>query len=699
MTDEELLKIVGEERKRSIGFGEQDNGELASARERALRYYRGDVTKDIPSLANRSQAVSTDVAEAIETVLPDVMEIFIGGDDVATFTPQGEDDEDSAREESEFVRHVIFTENPGFLVFNTAFKDALLVRTGLFHWRWEDEEKTEEKTYGPMDAETLGVLMQQVPGVEPMEQDGAFIGVQQQRKLHGKVHVEAWPPEDFAVAVDTVNLRDATYCVARSRPRVQDLIARGVSPEIARALKPYTYPDQQVPQARDEAGENYLTMGDSVGDLRQVEIRSHYIRLEEGGELNYWRIDTDSEETVLISKEQVSCIPFGAITPYINSHRFYGESVADKLIEVQKIKTTLLRMFLDDGYFALNQRMSVDMTQANEFTISDLLRNEPNMPVRTKGPNAVAPLRAGGLNFDALAALEYTSVMGEQRTGIVRNAQGLNPDSLHETAKGAMALISAAQKRVRYIARVFAETGVKDLIVGVHDLLRSGYGAPTEEGVERANPAAKLATGWKEVEPGSWKERCDVDVQIGIGSAGREQDAMFTMQLMEVQQQMAMGGLSGITVTPENIYNAAIRLAQTGNVKNPKLFFSDPKEAPPQEPKPDPEMAKVQGQLQLEQAKAAGSMQLEQAKGQAKLETDAQAAQQDYKLSMAKLQGEMELKRYQIDQELQLKREQLVAELQLKRELGMAQTAVTREVGHAKVNASTSTVEAGGEPG
>lgn len=699
MTDEELLSLVGNERKRAIGFGETDSGELVGARERALRYYRGDVTRDIPSLVGRSQAVSTDVAEAIETVLPDVMEIFIGGDDVATFTPLGEEDEDQAREESEFVRHVIFTENPGFLVFNTAFKDALLVRTGLFHWRWEDEESEEAEDYGPMDEETLGVLAQQVPGIETRaNEDGSFGASLTKRKLHGKVCVEAWPPEDFSVAADTITLRDATYACARSRPRVQDLIVRGVDAEVARNLPSYSHPDQQVELARDMAGENDSRSNDTNGDLRQVEVHSHYIRLEEGGELVYWRVDTNSEETTLIDKEQVSCIPFGAITPYINSHRFYGESVADKLIEIQKIKTTLLRMFLDDGYFALNQRMQVDMTFANEFTISDLLRNEPNMPVRTKG-NALSPLRAGGLNFDALAALEYASVMSEQRTGIVRNAQGLNPDSLHETAKGAMALISAAQKRVRYIARIFAETGVKDLIRGVHDLLRSGYGAETEEGVERANPTAKLGKGWKQVEPGSWKERCDIDVQIGIGSAGREQDLMVMQQVMEIQQQMAMGGLGGIIVKPDNIYNAAKRFAQAGNIKTPELYFSDPAEAEPQPPKPDPEMAKVEGQMQLEQQKAMGQFQLEQAKTEAKTQSDAQAAQQDYDLSMMKMQGEMELKRYQIDQELQLKREQLVAELQLKRELGMAQAEVQHSIGQAKVSASTSTVEPGGDPG
>lgn len=694
-TDDELLKMVGEERKRSIGFGEGESGELESARERALLYYKGDVTKDIPTLLNRSAATSTDIAEAVETALPDLLEVLIGGDDVATFTPQNADDEDRAREESEFVKHVIFNENDGFLTFYSAIKDALLVKTGIFHWWWHEEEKSEELGVVPAEEADMVEAVMEIAGktLEREDQDGGASF--SQTKRHGKICIKAVSPEDFTVGRDTVSLKDATYCAMRDRPRVQALIARGVDAEVARSLKSYTQPSQTVANARDEAGEESLNADDATGDLRQVEVRAHYVRLlGEKDKLEVWRIVTDSEEKVLIEKEEVGSVPFGAITPYINAHRFYGESLADKLFEVQKIKTTLWRMHLDDGYFALNQRMQVDMNYASEFTISDLLRNEPNMPVRTKGP-AVTALRAGGLNFDPLAALEYASTVGEARTGVVRNAQGLNPDTLHDTAKGAMALINAAQKRIRLIARVIAETGVKDLYLGVHALMRRGYGA---EG-ERVAPTAKLSGQWKEVQPGKWSERAAVDVQVGIGSAGREQELIILTELMQVQERMAMAGLGGVIIKPENLYNAAKRFAQAGNLKTPDLYFSDPKDAEPQPPKPDPEMMKVQGQLQLEQGKAQATLQLEHQKSQAKLQSDATNAQMQSELELQKMDREFELKRYQIDAELGLKREQLVAEIALKRELGMLQAQVAHETGMAKVSASTSSVEVGGDPG
>jgi hypothetical protein len=123
-------------------------------------------------------------------------------------------------------------------------------------------------------------------------------------------------------------------------------------------------------------------------------------------------------------------------------HRFYRRERRGQAVRDPAIKTALLRMWLDSGYFALNQRMDVDMNKANEFTIADLLRNEPGVPVRGKGERGEADLgRRAWLRSAAGPGVRLHH--GRGRTGIVRNAQGLNPDTLHDTAKGAMALMTA----------------------------------------------------------------------------------------------------------------------------------------------------------------------------------------------------------------------------------------------------------------
>jgi hypothetical protein len=265
---------------------------------------------------------------------------------------------------------------------------------------------------------------------------------------------------------------------------VQDLIEQGYDKDTLAKLPSYESDHtEEIEYARDTAGET-----DEEGEpniLRQVEVIEHYIRVDydEDGKPEYYKVLAGGDETIILDIERVDCVPFAAITPYPQTHRLFGRSLADLMVEVQRIKTALLRLMLDSGYFALNQRAEVAMDRANEFTISDLINNTPGRPVRSKTGEAIKPIRAGSLSFDVQGALEYVATMGEQRSGIVRNAQGLNPDTLHDTAAGAQQLMSAAQKRVRMIARVFAETGVKDLFLGLHDMLRQ----------VGSDPARKLA--------------------------------------------------------------------------------------------------------------------------------------------------------------------------------------------------------------
>jgi hypothetical protein len=392
-------------------------------------------------------------------------------------------------------------------------------------------------------------------------------------------------------------------------------------------------------------------------------------------------------------------------------HRFYGESVADKLYEVQRIKTVLLRMLLDSGYFALNQRNYVDMTKANEFTIPDLLANEPGRPVRGNGEMAVTPLSAGALSFDVFNAMEFASTLAEQRSGIVRNAQGLNPDTLHDTAQGAIQLIMAAQKRIRLIARIFAETGVKDLFLGVHDMLRRGY-SDAPEGKSYSPAQAKLGNQWKAIDPSQWPERQALTVHVGIGSAGREHDMMIATQRLNLMQPLVQlqGGANGPFIDPTNVHNALGAWERAAGSKNPDLYWSDPAQAPPQPPKPDPEMAKVQADMQLRQGQAQADAALAQQKAQSDAALQAQKhqdsmaaaeaqAQREHEQKLAQIQTEGALRRWQIEQELQLKRETLAAELEMKRELGLLQAHSQHQVGMAKVDASAKPPEPGGEPG
>jgi hypothetical protein len=638
--DKTMLQMVRVEMQRSVGF--ENDQALRNDRLRALDYYKGDMKADIPSLPNRSRAVSNDVADAVETILPDIMEIFTAGGDVAVFEPTKPGDEDAARQETDYLNHVIFQENPGFLNLMTGFKDGLLLKTCLFEYGWKKDYSDEDFTGKSLPELIKASESGQVVNVKRDEPDPDYPNSEETysftvRSDCSRAEYWAVPPDDFGVSPDTIRIADATYCVVRSRPRVQDLIAEGYDEKIVLKLEPYApTQDQQLQQARDTAGEHLQSQTtDTTTDmLRQVEIRKHYIRLKdrEGDDFDIWRVVTNSTADTLIDIRKEQRIPFAAGSPYLVAHRFYGLSLADNLVSTQQIKTVFTRMLCDSGYFALNQRYEVAMDQANDYTISDLLRNEPAVPVRSKSGNAVRPLSAGGLGFDAYAALEYFSTVGEQRSGVVRNAQGLNPDTLHDTAKGAMALMQAAQRRVRMIARVLAETCIKELYLGLHALIRENAEAAT---------IARLNGKWVPIDPTSWGERNAMTIEVGLGAAGREADLAALNTLASAMNAIVVqqGGAQGPIVTLDNAYNAAIDLAKALGRKQPERYFTDPKEAPPAEAKPDPNIVKAQIQAQTAMQKAGIDAQVKQ-----------QANQTQAILKQQQTQAEAALKKYEIDQ-------------------------------------------------
>jgi hypothetical protein len=645
-SDADFLRIVDDE-CRSVGFGEGDAGELARVRIRAQEYRQGRIN-DLPVLRGRSAAVDSTLADAVDTLMPDVMEVFFGGDDVVTFQADGAADEAQAREETEAVTHVVFHQNDAFRAFHDAIQDALLNRTGLFHWWWEECERPTgcAEAEGPEQAAAMAALASlDKPWTRARltARDDGSVAVDL-CELRGRVCIRAVPSEDFTVAADTVTLRDAAYCALRDRPRVQDLIARGVSPAVARALPHASSRQDEMATVRDEAGENDRAGESGVDDLRIVEVRTHYLRLDADGdgELEIWRVETDAEQTRLLQKERVSQIPFGALTPYLSAHRFHGESLADKLFEVMRIKTVLLRMLLDSGYFALNQRMEVSEEQASEFTISDLLNNAPNVPVRSRTGQAVRPISAGALSFDVFSAMEFMSTVAEQRSGVVRNAQGLNPDTLHDTASGAMQLISAAQKRVRMICRVFAETGVKDLFLGVHRMLREHSSA------EHAPARMKVGHAWREVRPDRWCEREALSAHVGVGSSERDRNLAVQAQALALTEKVIsmQGGLEGPFVTAQNVYNRLRAFSRAVGEKSPELYWGDPASAPPPsggEP-PHPEAQLAAAKLQLARERMAGELALKR----------------------EELQGKLALERARAAEALKLQREELMATLALK---------------------------------
>lgn len=669
ISKEDILAILRDEKTRSLGFdGDDTSSELRESRESALKYYKGDVSDDIPSLDNRSTATSSDVADAVEHVLPQLTEIFLE-EEALTFVPNSETDILAAEQETDFTNYVIFKQNDGFGLLNTAGKDALLLGQGVFFWQWDecpDKEETftdlcefdmqnlmqtvpEEDIVSVEETKKIEVRVDEITGQQMEPQEESTYTVVVRKKQEGRVRISAWAPDDVAVSEDTRKLGDGTYTGFRSRIRRQELIADGFDEDDVAQLPRFgSALGEAVNTARDQAGEQYgLSSGNSLAGLDTVQVIHNFIRVLDGDEMKLHYVVTGGDETVVLKMEEVDRVPASSICPFPNPHRFYGQSMADKLMEVQRINTALMRMALDSGYFAMNQRVEVAETGVTKHTLSDVLNNTPGAPIRVKATGTVTPVTGGSMNFPVLDMMEFMKGTAEQRSGVSRQSMGLSVDTMHDTKGGMLALMDASQIRTRYIARIWGETGIKDMFLGVHDMLRKN---------STMEQTARLRGKFVPINPSSWAAREHMSVEIG-NAGGREFDLQALSKIGDAQQKIVefQGGANGPLVTVKHIANTATRMASRMGFRAPEQFFTDPAQAEQMSAQqqggqqgPDPAMVELQGKMQLEQVKMQNEMQMKQAQGQADLQAKGQEMQQ-----------RMQLQRMQMEQELQLERERM----------------------------------------
>ena len=178
---------------------------LSEERAAALDYYLGDMSRDMPAPEGRSRAVSTDVSDTVEGLMPSLMDIFTAGDEVVRFEPVGPEDVQGAEQETDYVNHVFMQQNPGFLVLYSFIKDALLSKVGVVKVWWETREEHERETYLDQPADAFALIVAD-PAVEVIAHSEHSIsrhqGVDEQHQPAKRQGVTASAREDGRLRPD-----------------------------------------------------------------------------------------------------------------------------------------------------------------------------------------------------------------------------------------------------------------------------------------------------------------------------------------------------------------------------------------------------------------------------------------------------------------------------------------------------------------
>jgi hypothetical protein len=659
MTELELKALLDAEKAAALSAPQASR--LSSDREQAQRYYLGDMSRDMPSLEGRSSAVSTDVADTIEGLMPTLMDIFSGGDEVVRFDPVGPEDVKAAEQETDFVNHVFMQKNSGFLILYTFIKDALLSKTGIVKiWTEEELNETRETYYDqPEDMAALVVANPELEVVAHTEHDGLHDITVVQRKTVKHHRVAAVPPEEFGISRNARSIRDAGYVFHEVERTEADLIADGYDAEQVKDLPSYTAIATGERWARDTVEEGELQRGDEGLNRanRIIRVTEHYVRMDyEGrGHAKLYRVTTAGEGGDILVKQgepqviEINRIPMAAMTPIIVTHRFFGRSVADLVMDIQRIKTALIRGMLDSSYLSVNPRVEIAESHATETTLDDILTMRPGMPIRTKQPGGLIWQQVPFVGADMLPIIQFMDTTREWRTGVSRQGQGLDPGALqNQVATIANQMFSAAQAKVKLIARIFAETGMRDLFSLLHAEIReNGDAAQT----------IRLRNQWVMVDPTDWRERNDLTINVGLGNGSKAEQLAHLQLIIGAQKEAIAAGM----VSPKNLYESAKQLVRLAGYKDPDAYFTAPGRPPdPNDPTSAPVSPPANHQVQEVQLKA----QLDQKAAEHRAEIEKVQAQADIVTQDRKTQAELAL----MEKKFALESQIALVEAQLKRE-------------------------------
>ena len=569
----------------------------------------------------RSQVVSRDVRDTIALMMPQIMRTFFGTQRVVEYQPRYPEDVPNAEQASDYVNQVVLgTDNPtSFQTFYSIIKDSLIKRVGIAKVDWERREEVEHEEYTGLDDQALQALLSDPdiegssiesypdpdfvqpdtppptegvsptgePQVQPQDMEVPMLHdvVIRRLSVEGSVIFEALPPEEFLIDRRAKSVEDATIVAHRRYLTVSELVSMGY---------------------------NFDEMLDLAGDADEFDTNMEflsrhplgsYASSDEGGEANrkvlyieaYAKVDFSGSGITslrrfccagnhhkLLHHSPVNDIPFVVFSGYPEPHFWRGNSVADLTMDVQLVKSSILRNMLDSLAKAIHPDTAIIEGQVN---IDDALSNKVGKLIRMRSAGAVQELNKSFNGKEAFPMLDYMDRMKEDRTGMSKASMGLDPDALQSTEKSAVsATMASSQAQIELLCRVFAENGMKPLFKKILKLLHNHQ--------EKAR-MVRLRNSWIPIDPRVWDIGMDVSVNVALGM-GTTQEKMQMLAGLSVKQEKILQeqGATNPFVTNEQYHHTLSKMTELSGFKDVQSFWSNPKDfqpPPPEPPEPTPD--------------------------------------------------------------------------------------------------------------
>lgn len=622
ITNESLSEVVNRELNAADSWA---NGDLADQQAEALDYYYGQPFGDEEE--GFSSVVTRDTLKTVEGIMPSLMKVFASGDTFVEFEPTGKEDVAEAQQATDYLNYVFDKRCEGFTVLYTWFKDALLMKNGLVEVSWAEDELCDIQNFTGIEQIELDALEaeEEVELVhkEINEDDSNLYDVTIRRTNNrGRPVVDNIPSSEFRIKARSKSIKDSDFVARVQDVSIGSLIDYGFAREDISEGHGSSLIKNQVEDARfGDVEEPNDFSNDTVVEYVKAWVRTFD---EEDEKMKLFEVHMVGN--VVLEKEEVGEIPIINLSPIMMPHKFTGVSIADLVKDIQEIRSKMWRHTLDNLALSNAGRYAAVENQVN---LQDLIDNRIGGIVREKVQGAVRQLpvpQLGNATFPFLNELEKER---EDRAGVSRMTQGLDAAALtsNTAATAVNQVMTAAQEKIQLIARIFAETGVKELFLQLYRLSRTNN---SEVDI------VKLRGRFVPVTPYDWKDRFDMTVTVGLGNQNKDQQLMHLNNISTMLRGIGDTQF-GYLINAEHVHTLATEFIQNAGYKNAARFIGDPREVQPPEPQPSADMVAAQGEAQKDVADA----NLKQVQAQAQ-QAEAQMKQAEFQLKLEGLKFERE---------------------------------------------------------
>jgi hypothetical protein len=731
----DLSAIIADELRQAQTFDQ-------TKRAYALEYMRGEM-RDLPARVNGSSQTSRDVADTLSWVLPGIVRVFTASDQMVEFEATKEGGEQGAEEASEYTNYSFFRENDGYRILYNATHDGLLMGNGAACSYWCPEE-SKTKLFRNKTLEEIAFLMKEegweAAGVPPKSgtpryledpETGDTVGVPtftvKLKKVSERGYVKdmTLKPENLLLNLNATNIGERFSGYLHDDKTRSDLMGMadeyGWDTDLIQNLPRYTaQQSNEVSQSRRRI--DYVvndTAPTKSGDL--IDLYECYVRVDRDGDgeaelLQVWYAGNAGQGSVLSEEEWEDDVPFTDIPCYPVPHQWQAEGLYDRLADVQRVKTTLLRQGLDNTYAS---GMPMREVEVGSVENPDILVHPKfgGLIWKKKGSMPIVPHETPYTADKSFAAMQMMDEIITKRTGVSKATMALDPEALqNQTATASQNQRDAGYSQIELIARNMAELGwakffakrrnlAKKYIKGPIAIPSKNGDAPQQQPMTEGQEApAGKPTGYRTIQPEAWGDDMACTINVGLGTGSRDRDMAMLNTVLQTQigmtDRLAQTGFSAeaLDFIPK-IIKTATQIAESAGMKNPDSYYPQMDEAvvaqmkeKAAQPKPNPKIEEIQAtgevqkglkevdaQVSVRQAeiKAQGDIVKNQAELEADLQTKAadrenelilaqQKADHDYQLTLEKTSSaerikiaELAFERHKLDTTTQLEREKM----------------------------------------